>query len=494
MKQAGITDSIEPLSSGRKSFDLMSPSFLRNYFGKAITATQVLLDFVTVFSCYMGAYWLYTIPLDRAAPQSFSEFLGISSVAGILYVLILDKVGLYRREISLLNIKELRGIFHVGIYAAAAVLSVSFYVRSTSLSRIILTVAILATPIALYIQRQFFYKLHVLFHSLGWSKTRVLVFGAGSIGSHLCRRFFESPALGLLPIGFLDDDPSKHGQTLRWNRIGPKAGLPILGGEEMIARLVKELDVGLVVIALPNATFERNQKLVDICHEIGIEYAIVPNSYEKFVQQVEWFEIGGIPVLRRHIRHTSIYYLAVKRFLDFMISGALMVALSPLVFLLGLAIRLDSRGPIIFKQKRVGLLGREFSFYKFRSMYLDAPRYARTPTDAADPRITRVGRWLRRTSLDELPQLFNVFRGDMSLVGPRPEMPFIVAEYSQLERQRLEAKPGITGVWQISAVRGEEIHKNLEYDLFYLENRSVLLDFAILIKTALSVIRGIGAV
>ena len=127
-------------------------------------------------------------------------------------------------------------------------------------------------------------------------------------------------------------------------------------------------------------------------------------------------------------------------------------------------------------------------------MKVDAPKYAVTPNSTQDPRITRIGKWLRRTSLDELPQLFNVFRGDMSLVGPRPEMPFIAEQYTSLEKMRLEVKPGITGVWQISAVRGEPIHQNMEYDLFYLQNRSLLFDFAILTKTALSVIRGIGAV
>jgi lipopolysaccharide/colanic/teichoic acid biosynthesis glycosyltransferase len=161
--------------------------------------------------------------------------------------------------------------------------------------------------------------------------------------------------------------------------------------------------------------------------------------------------------------------------------------------MMGFAIKMESPGPIIFKQKRVGLNGRQFSMYKFRSMFIDAPKYAKTPSNPRDPRITHVGRWLRRTSLDELPQIFNVWRGDMSCVGPRPEMPFIVETYTPLQRQRLEAKPGITGVWQISAVRGEPIHQNIEYDLFYLENRSILLDLAIIIKTVLSVIRGVGA-
>ena len=153
---------------------------------------------------------------------------------------------------------------------------------------------------------------------------------------------------------------------------------------------------------------------------------------------------------------------------------------------IALIIKLTSEGPVIFKQKRVGLNGKEFSFYKFRSMYTEAPQYAPTPSNPADPRITKIGRWLRRTSLDELPQLFNVLRGDMSLVGPRPEMPFIVSQYTSIERRRLDAKPGITGVWQISAARAEPIHANMEYDLFYLENRSLLLDIAIIIKKIFS--------
>lgn len=127
-------------------------------------------------------------------------------------------------------------------------------------------------------------------------------------------------------------------------------------------------------------------------------------------------------------------------------------------------------------------------------MRVDANPYAHTPQHSTDPRITRFGRWLRRSSLDELPQLWNVLKGDMSLVGPRPEMPFIVATYNEEQRERLKVKPGITGVWQISAVRGEPIHANIEYDLFYIEHRSLLLDVIIMVKTLVTAIRGIGAV
>ncbi|MGZ6311666.1 MAG: hypothetical protein ACXWOH_13610, partial [Bdellovibrionota bacterium] len=134
----------------------------------------------TVSACYILSYWIYVGALERSSPQSFTEFVGFAAVAAILYVIIIDKVGLYRREISLLNVKELRGLFHVGIYAAACILSASFYIRSASLSRITLTTAIFLTPVMLYFQRQVFYRIHLLFHQRGWSHNRVLIYGAGN--------------------------------------------------------------------------------------------------------------------------------------------------------------------------------------------------------------------------------------------------------------------------------------------------------------------------
>jgi exopolysaccharide biosynthesis polyprenyl glycosylphosphotransferase len=465
----------------------------RSHLNLIITASQVIADSVTVITCFMLSYGLYIGILGGWSPQTAPDFFYISLAAALLYVLLLDREELYRREISLLNVKELRGIFHVGLYAALAILSVSFYVRSTSLSRITFTIALSVTPVALYLERQLFYRLHILFHQRGVSQRRVLIFGAGNIGKHLAKRLFESPSLGLFPVGFLDDDTARHNEVVQWRGPGPRAGIKVLGGQEVIQQ-AGTLGVEFVLIALPSASFDRNQKLVEACVAERLEYAIVPNAYEKFIQRVELFEIGGIPILRRKISRVSFLYLAMKRIVDFLLATFFIAVLSPLVFFIGLALKLDSKGPVLFKQKRVGLKGKEFTLYKFRSMHIDAPKYARTPADPADPRITKVGRWLRRTSLDELPQLFNVFRGDMSLVGPRPEMPFIVQTYSALERQRLEAKPGITGVWQISAFRGEPIHANIEYDLFYLENRSILLDLAIIIKTILSVVKGVGAI
>lgn len=177
------------------------------------------------------------------------------------------------------------------------------------------------------------------------------------------------------------------------------------------------------------------------------------------------------------------HYAIAKRTADLFVSSSLLVLLAPLLLLIGLMIRLDSPGPALFVQKRVGRNGRLFHIYKFRSMYISAPRYDFSPATSFDPRITRLGRFLRRSCLDELPQLMNVLMGTMSLVGPRPEMPFIAGNYNARQRQRLQVTPGITGLWQLSADRTMPIHENIEYDLYYIRKRGFCMDVAILIHT-----------
>lgn len=177
------------------------------------------------------------------------------------------------------------------------------------------------------------------------------------------------------------------------------------------------------------------------------------------------------------------------------IAGALMLllVLAPLFSLVSALIVLDSDGPVFFRQKRIGKGGVPFLMWKFRSMHNDAPPYERSPSTDRDVRLTRVGRTLRRLSIDELPQLWNVIKGEMSLVGPRPEMPFIVETYDSHARQRLRVTPGMTGLWQISPARAMPIHDNLEYDLFYIEHHTLLLDCVVLLRTVTAIVRGIGA-
>jgi len=196
---------------------------------------------------------------------------------------------------------------------------------------------------------------------------------------------------------------------------------------------------------------------------------------------------------------------AIKRGVDVVLSLAMLTVLSPLMLAIALLIKLTSKGPVIFRQARIGLNrrsaaqppyvgrdrrkqnlgGRPFRIYKFRTMYADAPKYETKPSRSDDPRITPVGRFLRKTALDELPQFLNVLRGEMSLVGPRPEMSFIVARYGRREVERLRVKPGITGLWQLEDTRGAPIHENVQYDLYYIQNWSLWLDIKILLRTVI---------
>jgi lipopolysaccharide/colanic/teichoic acid biosynthesis glycosyltransferase len=187
-------------------------------------------------------------------------------------------------------------------------------------------------------------------------------------------------------------------------------------------------------------------------------------------------------------------YDAVKRGFDFAAALLLLILLLPAFALIAALVKVDSPGPALFCQHRIGRNGRKFVLWKFRSMHIDVPKYARSPTTDKDARLTRMGRLIRRISVDELPQLVNVLKGEMSLVGPRPEMPFLVERYTHAERRRLAIKPGITGLWQISSGRAHPIHENLQYDLHYIRNQNLLLDLSILLRTIVAVVRGQGAV
>ena len=187
-------------------------------------------------------------------------------------------------------------------------------------------------------------------------------------------------------------------------------------------------------------------------------------------------------------------YEAVKRVFDFAAALLLLILLLPAFALIAVLVKVDSPGPALFRQDRIGRHGRKFVLWKFRSMQIDVPKYARSPTTDKDPRLTRMGRLIRRISVDELPQLVSVLKGEMSLVGPRPEMPFIVDRYMHAERRRLAIKPGITGLWQISSCRAHPIHENLQYDLHYIRNQNLILDLSILLRTVVALVNGQGAV
>ncbi len=254
--------------------------------------------------------------------------------------------------------------------------------------------------------------------------------------------------------------------------------------------LLKACQCNMLMVTIPNLSTEKLHAAADAAKQAGLRIAFLLGSPLQEPQWTESTDIDGLLLTSTIEPIAPWHYAVAKRMADLIVSTLLLALFSPLLFLIALLIRLDSPGAALFVQKRVGRNGEIFDMYKFRSMYTNAPKYDVSPTQSCDPRITRIGRVLRRISLDELPQLINVFLGNMSLVGPRPEMPFIVQRYNSRHRQRLKVVPGITGLWQLSADRSLPIHENIEYDLYYIRNRTFFMDMAILIHTLIFAMGG----
>jgi len=318
------------------------------------------------------------------------------------------------------------------------------------------------------------------------NRKNILICGAGDTGKRLVSAVRKYPKLNYHVVGFLDDRLEKGFQVT-------SNPVYVLDKTENIHDVVKNENIDEVWIAMPRAERDNVINLINSCNLLGVAYKFVPNLNELALNQVCVESLDGVPLFGIKSITVRRFNLFLKRGFDIIFS-VLIIALSSLLWgLIAVLIKIDSRGPVFFKQKRVGYKGKEFLIYKFRSMHEDAKPYEKTPTNPADPRITKVGRFLRRTSLDEMPQFINVLKGDMSIVGPRPEMPFIVKGYDRLQRERLNVKPGITGLWQISGDRSLPIHENIYHDLFYIEHQSPLLDLIIVFETIIFAIKGRGA-
>lgn len=455
---------------------------------------QRAIDFLTVMLGFLFGYWFYMSGEGKSVPYTLAQFLTLAAFSGVVFLALLQMFHLYLREASLLNVVETKRLFLACLLSSMLILGTTFYVRALDLSRIMLTASLVASVVLLFIQRSLTHRLRILLLASGKPRYRAFIYGAGVVGRHLYKRIYHSPALGISVEGFLDDDTTLWGQPIQIKEIRARNGNVVFGGMDKLENLAKEKKIHEVFVAMPAASYQRNLEIVQACRKLGLNVSVVPPTYGHQMHNIEIRDIGGIPILKEKGTSTGFIYPVLKRLFDFLISAVVILILSPAMLVIAILIKFDSPGPVLFKQKRIGRGGREFNFYKFRSMHISTDPYGVTPNNPNDPRITRFGRWLRRSSLDELPQFFNVLKGDMSIVGPRPEMPFIVATYNDEQKERLRVKPGITGVWQISAVRGEAIHENMEYDLFYIEHQSLLLDVIIMIKTIGCAIRGIGAV
>jgi exopolysaccharide biosynthesis polyprenyl glycosylphosphotransferase len=319
---------------------------------------------------------------------------------------------------------------------------------------------------------------------VGVGRDRLLVVGAGSVGQDLVARIERRPWLGYQVVGFVDDTSG---------RVRAR-GLPILGPTHELETIIETHGIHEVLIALPEASRRSLVSLVNQCQREGLSVKVFPDVFQILAGEVQIGDLDGLPLLTMRDVSLRGWRLTLKRFLDIVVSGTVLVAFSPVLLVLAVLVKLDSPGPAFYVQQRVGLDGRPFPMLKFRSMRLDAEQGSGAVWAVRDdPRVTRLGELMRRLSLDELPQFINVLLGHMSVVGPRPERPEFVAQFRQhIPRymDRHQERAGITGWAQVNGLRGDtSIEERTKYDIYYVENWSVLLDLKIMAKTVLRMLK-----
>ena len=331
----------------------------------------------------------------------------------------------------------------------------------------------------------------------GYNLKKMLIIGAGEVGGKMARALVERPWTGFGIVGFLDDAPEKQGKI--WAGIAP-----VLGRLGQAKKVVEEQGIDEVVIALPPTAHHRLVNVVQALQDQPVNIRVVPDLFAVATVRAQVEDLWGIPLIGIRQPVLSGLDAALKRAVDLLGSAVGLVIFAPVMLITAILIKLDSEGPVLFTQERVGENGRIFLMYKFRTMVVNAEELldkliaVDDLTEPVfklknDPRVTRIGSILRRTSIDELPQLFNVLKGEMSLVGPRPEEVRMVKRYNSWHRKRLAVKPGITGPMQINGRGDLSLEERVRLELDYIRNYSLWKDLKILLKTVPVVIRGVGS-
>ncbi len=325
--------------------------------------------------------------------------------------------------------------------------------------------------------------------------TPTLVIGAGKVGDHLVRRLLAEPRYGLRPVGFLDSNPLPA-------KDGAESPIPVLGGPQDLARAIERTGAGHVILAFSGAPDFVMLAHVRECERLGVAVSLVPRLFESINQRATLGHVGGIPLLTLREVDPRGWQFGAKHIVDCFLAAVTLVLLAPLMAILAAVVHFSSPGPILFRQRRIGRDGHPFYLLKFRTMRAsagDEPETFELPAGVAPggvegvDRCTCVGRWLRALSLDELPQFINVLRGDMCIVGPRPERPEYVEQFERDVRryaERHRVKSGITGWAQVHGLRGQtSIDERVELDNYYIQNWSIVLDLRILALTVVEIVR-----
>ena len=486
-------------------------TIVRRNFEPIVLSLQVIVDLAVVLAACVLGYILgdQLQSGDAAVPpwQVYREFWALTAAVCLVTF---HTFGMYSPVKSLLNVEEFKSIAKSTVVAFLLLFTLIVFLSPTvrtadsfpytllvpihehvdlridleRMSRMTLVLSFVLIHVLMTVSRFLSFKFIQEAHRRGIGHRNVLIYGYGESARWLQRKFLLVPTLGLRLVGLVGAERHQVGLVVERSRI--------LGTLDDLEQLVGQHKVSEIFVATPESSEDHLLEVIERIEKLGVTFRVVPRFYHLMSQRIRIENFHSIPLISRPERRISVISAVGKRVLDVLFAAFVLVLTAPLFLVASILILRESKGPVFFRQVRIGLDGRPFRMLKFRTMYTHLSGDAPKPSNHEDPRITRTGRMLRRYSLDELPQFINVLLGSMSVVGPRPEMPFIVEKYGALERERLRAKPGITGLWQISFARQAAIHENLDYDIYYVENRSMLLDLVIIVLTCFAVVKGTG--
>lgn len=446
-----------------------------------VTIARPATDFLAAAVCTLLVY-----RLSSGSTLSLRQRMLVTIVVGIVAAFSRAQ----RQESSICNLiplRETEAVIRSAILSQLALLCLNLLLNK-HLPTWAYALSLLAMAVSMALMRGVIVRLLRRIHQAGYGADPVAIYGHSDTTRQIATAMLRSPSCGFHPVAMIHDDTLKTADRMYRSRDGFSESMRVTSGPLTSAKL-KSFHCNLLVLAAPSLSQSEIAATTEIARECGTPVALLSTALES-EDPLEQIEIDGVQLVTG-MRIVSAWHSDfVKRFMDVALALSLILLGLPIFLLIALCIKLDSPGPVLFVQKRIGRNGEPFNIFKFRSMYVGSPMYDASPMEPTDPRITRVGRLLRRTGMDEAAQLLNVLLGQMSLVGPRPEMPFLVERHLRQHRPRLQATPGITGLWQLSTDRAYPIHQNTHYDLFYIRNRNCCLDAAILLHTLLFAMRG----
>ena len=450
---------------------------------KSFETLVLFIDWIILSCSWMLAYYVRfyipIIPVYKGIP-SFYMYITLLIIMLPLWYIVFQAFGLYRPRRISSKIAEVWDIVKATAVATLILVVLTYFVRKYEFSRLTFLYFGIICVVFLSIERILFRELLRFIRKRGYNLRHALIVGTGRLGLDVTDRVHKHPELGIKIGGFLSEERTQVGNTLE--------GFQVLDTFENIRSVVIDQKIDMVLITLPLNAHERLKRILDDIGDEMVSIMVIPDLIEFATLATlrgSTGEFEGMPIIS--LRDTPLYgwNIVVKRVTDFVLSITILLAVSPLMLVISFLVKVTSRGPVFYSQERMGLDGKIFSMLKFRTMEIQAEKETGPVWTAKnDSRRTSIGTFLRKTSMDEFPQFFNVLKGDMSIVGPRPEREFFIQQFKNKVPKymlRHKMKAGITGWAQISGWRGNtSLEKRIECDLYYIENWSLRLDLAIM--------------